>query len=302
MNQELQKTAAEIEAVETRRQEIIQDVRGRYPNVIFPDVYRSPLWYGRSGKEPIKGYSAIIGAFGDEEHVYANSASEEYLIVNHEESIYQLERSLAGLTNGFGKPLIKEVRLIDNGAKMRTRVEFPECELEVRAGKKISPRIDNWNSYDLSKMYGLSWGAMELVCSNGMVAYRVKASVGARHRQDLNISAEIEAIMTGIQEFGGQVDEWKRWGKIKVAKPDFEGIMEVLPFGTRHTEKILALPQTGSGDTIEQWLIGDKLNLWEMHSIMTQFLTHEVESELVRVKKTEEVAKVFHEYAAGHRN
>jgi len=290
---------AELEAKESRQAEIIADVRKRYPKTVFPDVYKSPLWYGRSGAVPIEGYHAIIGSVGDKEYVYANSASKEYKIVTHEESLYLLEQSLLGINN-LGKPEIKSVLMHGNGAQMCARVEFPECQLEIKDGKKVSPIVANWNSYDLSKMYGLSWGAVEQICTNGMVAYRVKSTISAKHRQNLDIAAEISAISTGIAEFGNQIDEWRSWGKIKVALPQAEGIMESLPFGSRHTEKILALPQTGSGMTIEQWLTGGKLNLWDFHSVVTQFLTHEIESEMVRVKKNEEVAKVFHMYASNN--
>jgi len=291
-----QQAEMELEAEIALQAEIIADVRSRYPKVSFPDVYRSPLWYGRSGKIPIEDYHAIIGSIDGEEHVYANSVSKEYKIVTHEESLHLLENSLASIDN-FGKPVIKSVLMHQNGAKMCARVEFPDCQLEIKDGKKVSPRVDNWNSYDLSKMYGLSWGAVEQVCTNGMVAYRVKSTISAKHRQNLDIGAEIHALTEGIAEFGGQIDEWQRWSKINLAPPKVDTIMEILPFGTRHTEKILALPQIGTGLTIEKWLTGGKVNLWDMNSIITQFLTHEIESELVRVKKGEEVAKILHQYA-----
>ena len=71
----------------------------------------------------------------------------------------------------------------------------------------------------------------------------------------------------------------------------------MLPFGPKYSEKILALPQVGSGQTIEKWLTADNLNLWEFNSILTQFITHEIESEMVRVRSGEAVAKVLHKFA-----
>lgn len=292
----MEKAAKEIQAENERQAEIITDVRKRYPDVTFPDVYRSPLWYGRSGAIPIKGACAIIGSVGDKEHVYANAASDQYKIVTHEETLYQMERSLVGVDD-FGKPKIKGVSMFDDGAQMCARVEFPECQLEIKGGKNVSPRVDTWNSYDLSKMYGLSWGAVEQVCTNGMVAYHMKSVITGKHRQNLDIRRDTAILAKGMMEFSGQVDEWKKWGSINLAPPEVTTFMEALPFGTRHSEKIMALPQTGSGVTVESMLKKGKVNLWELHSIITQFLTHDIESEMVRVKKGEEVAKAFHMYA-----
>lgn len=304
METELQVKQAEVdlEKEQALQDQIISEIRGKHPKIKFPDVYRSPLWYGRSGKEPIQGYNALIGCIDDQKFVYANAVSDEYKIITHEESLYQLEKSLEKVSDSFGAPKIGAITLLKDGARMRARVTFPDHVKEISKGKAIEPRVDIWNSYDLSKMYGLAWGAVELVCANGMTAFRIKSSIAAKHRQCLDIETQTSSIVEGLNGFGDQITEWRTWPKIKVTPPKVEEIMEALPFGTKHNEKILALPQMGSGITLEKLLRGSGVDLWNFHSIVTQFLTHEVESEMVKVEKEKEVAKVFHSYASILRN
>ena len=74
---------------------------------------------------------------------------------------------------------------------------------------------------------------------------------------------------------------------------EFEKVWEGLPFGTRQREEIRALPMTGSQQTLDQWIREESVNVWNLHSVLTQYVTHNIESPLVREDKGEVIAKTF---------
>ncbi|RLD58108.1 MAG: hypothetical protein DRI97_03950, partial [Bacteroidetes bacterium] len=174
--------------------------------------------------------------------------------------------------------------------------DFPECKEELKPGRPLTPKAGVRNSNDLTLEFSRWFGAMELVCANGMVAFKINQSASKKHRQNLDIDFEIKGVIEGMNDFAEQTDIWKNWVDVQLASADAEVIMAALPFGSRHNEEILALPETGTGDKVSDWLAGGKVNLYDMYGIYTQFLTHNVESDMVRVTKGEEVARVFHNY------
>jgi hypothetical protein len=281
-----------------KEQEIIAEVRERYPNAKFPHVYTSPVYWGRNGREKINNRWAVIGVV-DEEYIPYDVVSEEYLLLPHEIALYHFEEKLAQL-DGFGKPKIM-LEFYNRGARFRARADFPKAKFtieegRVEKGKSVSPRADLWNSNDRSKLFRLEFGANELVCSNGLVAYKVKQAISQKHRQSLNVESTMETLVEGMQGFANQVGTWKDWARMNFEKAEAETLFEALPFGERHREKILALPQVGTGETLESWMNKGKINVWNMHSIITQFLTHEIKSEMVRVEKNSKVAEKFHRH------
>lgn len=276
-----------------KEQEIIAEVRARYPDVKFPHVYTSPVYWGRDGREKIKNKWAVIGVV-DEEYIPYDVVGDEYLLLPHEIALYHFETKLGEL-DGFGKPEIT-LELYNDGARFRARADFPEVKFTIEKGRPVSPRADLWNSNDRSKLFRLEFGANGLVCLNGLVAYRVKQAVSQKHRQSLDVDKTMATLAEGMQGFAHQVGVWKDWARMNFEKAEAETLLEALPFGDRHKEKILALPQVGTGETLESWMNKGKINIWNMHGIVTQFLTHEIKSEMVRVEKSSKVAEKFHHH------
>jgi hypothetical protein len=113
---------------------------------------------------------------------------------------------------------------------------------------------------------------------------------------NLEVTSEVLGIPEGMDEFADQVGIWQDWAKKAIAKEEAEVLMDALPFGARHQEEILALPQAGTGDTMQEWLNSGSVNVYDMDGIYTEFLTHEVDSEMVRVSKGEDIARIFHKH------
>jgi len=279
---------------------VIQMIREKYSDIEFPDPYLSPLWYGRQNPVLIEDRFAVMGQFGDDDPFsYVQGVSNQYNLVHHEETLHHIIQVLAEAGGKeYGEPIITPL-LIDDGAKMKVDISFPKAIHKIQVegmnkGRPVNPTATMWNSYDTSKLFGLEFGGTDEVCSNGMVGYKLQMSVRKKHRMNLDVGNQAKALLEGMNNFSEQIGAWQEWAKQSIAAQDANNIMEALPFGKKHKEEILLLPEIGTGETLESWMRKDKVNVYRLNGITSQFLSHEVDSVMVRAEKGVKVAKVFH--------
>jgi hypothetical protein len=274
--------------------ETIENVQKQFPNVAFPNVYTTPAFYGRKEKTLIENKFAVVGKRGDEENFYA-FVSSDYKIVRHEEVIAKAQEMVTK-TKEYGNPQF-DIRLLDEGAKMRCIVTFPEVEWPIKRGNDpVSPRISVLNSYDTVWELGINFEAFQKVCSNGLMAFRSLYGKSGRHKLRLDVDNMLGKLNTGMGEYSKQIGVWQEWANRELEAATFNVLWEELPFGENYRKELEVLPQTGTGKTIKGMLMEGHVNAWDAHSIVTQFLTHKVESELVQLDKGEKVEKVFGKY------
>jgi len=285
-----------------QKRKIIEAIREKYQNLTFPDgVTKSPLYHGRRERVKIDGQYAVIGHVGDEEQVFAPAVSKQYKIVPHEIALHNLVQEMTdhGIDlKEYGEPIITPTLHADGG-RLQIQIAFPDAVHTVKTenhakGRKIHPKATLWNSYDLSKGFRVSFEGIDEVCTNGMVGYKIQFATNKKHRLNLDVTKQMAALPDGLKAFSEQVNVWQDWAKQRLSRLEAMAVVDALPFGEKHQEKILALPEVGTGETLDEWLKGDDVNLYRLNGIATQFLTHEVESEMVRVDKGPKIAKVFH--------
>jgi len=294
------------------RNRVIEDVRQRYSNVIFPDVFLSPAWYGRSNPTIIEDRFAVVGLVKDEDGVeqevpFAVGVSDQYNLIHHEEAIHHIEKVLAkDEAKEYGKAVIMP-EMIGDGERMKVGIKFPDAvyliQTEGKAkGRPVEPVALMWNSYDTSKLFGLAFGGTDQICTNGMIGHKVQLSVRKKHRLNLDVEMQASALLDGMAQFSMQASVWQSWARESIKAQDAEDLLEALPFGEKHKEEILMLPEVGTGETLESWMKDGKVNLYRLNGITTQFLSHEVESVMVRADKGPKIAKVFHDRETIWRN
>lgn len=302
MEKEVQDVMDEMKRV----QDVRADVRERYPETKFPDVYKEPIWIGRQRDdiELQQDSVAICGSYCPDQtdRIRYAYASNQYKIVTHEEAVLSIETALKDMPE-FGQPEI-QVSLLNTGALMRTIVTFPEAKYEVRDGEPVNPQTNLFNSYDLSKRLLSQFGARELVCLNGLIAFKVRASIGQKHRLNIDVGYITSEITSGMAQFSEQVGLWSSWAKKELKEPEWIKVWDALPFGGkknklgeetgRYREQLLDYPRKLDRKTIRGMLTDGSVNVWDAHSIVTQFISHEIDSENVQIEKTREVARVFH--------
>jgi hypothetical protein len=279
-------------------EEVKAEIRERYPETPWVDVYTNPIWYGRnpSAMNRVEGRYAIIGnPVGDlsNQRVYC-VASDQYKIVRPEEALYLFENSLKGYRE-YGKPTIT-IRSLLGGAKWTYEALFPE-KVNV-GGREINPKAGMKNSLDLGWEFSNWFGAYWLICSNGVVAGHIAAKTKKKHRLNLDV-AELSGMLTeGMAQMSEQFQIWDNWASRRIEQSMAEDFMERLTSITpTQREKIVALPLMGRGESVADLLRKDRLNVLDFHDAVTQYFTHEVEESVARIEREEKFSVQFHREA-----
>lgn len=206
------------------------------------------------------------------------------------------EQSIGKLTD-YGKILICPHTYLE-GARMRIGIKFPDMMHEIKVVDSIFPKVDIFTSYDLSTKLKGQFGAFQLKCTNGMGVWKTFKKFAKRHLQNLFLNELGTNISEGLSIFGEQVDVWKSWASLKIEKEFYETIWEELPFSAAERVRIEALPEIGTGLLLSHAVKSNDLNLWSLNSILTQWSTHNVKSELRRIELEPTIARVMEMTAA----
>jgi hypothetical protein len=287
--------------------DIKQEVRQRFPDVPWPDLSQERLY--------VQGYDfAIPGIVGnaiqeeiDEDHELWEKAydgkipnvvavcSEQYNFVPYEVAS-KIFLDFLDEYDGWGKPKV-DFQIIEGGRKMKATAKFDEHRDEIKSrakvGDDISPIGGFYHGIDLNWLFRVFAGAERLVCSNGMVGHHLNLELGKKHKSTLIIPDMIGALAPTFEKYGEQIEIWNVWGETMIEAPQAEDLIAASGFGSKHQAEILALPEQSTGQTVESWMNEGKVNVMNLYNALTQFTTHEIESELVRVKRGESIAQAF---------
>jgi len=244
-----------------------------------------PLWWGRRNIEPVPDRNAIVNK--TDGTVFA-VCSDRYKVVHYEDVVNMVEGVISTL-DGYGKIEICPYILSDGG-KMKLTLKFPEAKHKIAVGDSIFPKIEVFSSYDLSYKLMGKFGAFQLKCSNGMGVWKMFKSFARKHLQNLNLKDLQHTISEGLELFGAQVIDWKKWAETKLDAVTYNALWEQLPFSPTERKKIEVLPEIGSGLIIEAALKDNNLTVWQLNSVLTQFATHEVASEIRRIELEPDIA------------
>lgn len=276
---------------EQERNETIERIRKKYPDVPFPNVYMDHVWRGIDGKQHIDGKNAIVVERAGEEYVSA-ICTDQYKIVEHEIAVDHFEKVVSQFEE-YGKPQI-HVGLLLNGSRLTCEANFPECTTKV--GKdKLSPRAGIRNSVDLGWEYESWFGAKIYRCTNGLLMFKRLINGKQKHRLNLDLNEHMENMTLGMSKMSDQYLIWNGWAQIQLNKAQADTILEALPISEKQTEKILELPETGTGKTLKDTLSkGHSITGWDLNSVVTQYFTHEVDESVGRLNQEGAISEAMH--------
>jgi len=277
------------------QQAMVEEIRGRFPDVKFPNVRRENLYYGMPKKDNyLDGHQVLMG---DEGKIFS-FVSDSYTLVRNEVVANKVLKSL----ENFKQTPKVSFRFPNDGAKMVMRVDF-ETEFKKlnKVGDKISPAINVKNSYDKQWIMTIAYGAKELVCSNGMTVFKEDYKTKKKHIGHI-INAEMlleegqdlftKEITDFLDSFKVQIDKYKSWGELHIPSGMYqEEIKPQMPFTKKEFEKLEEMPIIGRKFNLQDLLKKEKVTLWEANRTMTQFITHEIESPTKAVAYEDSVAK-----------
>jgi hypothetical protein len=261
------------------------EIRNRYPETYFPNPVLEPVWYGRREHTRIAEKKAIIDQNlreGQVKPTVFGICSDQYKII-HYEDICQMVEDTVGVIKDFGKIELVPYSYLD-GARFRVGMKFPEKKISIVKGDDIIPKVEIFSSYDLSTMLKGRFGAFQLKCTNGMGVWKTFKKFAKRHLQNLFLKDLKVSIIEGMDTFGLQAKMWKEWTALKIPQTMYDELWTDLPFSPTEKDRIEALPEIGTKLLLPDALKSKDLNLWSLNSVLTQFSTHEVKSELRRIE------------------
>lgn len=275
--------------------EVQLEIRDQFPDIPWPEPVLEPVFYGRFDKTPVYNRKLILDTnTGAQFDIVSN----RYELIPHEVATYNLLKSLP---EEFGEPKL-QFKMWQEGARFRLEATFPDLEkFEVKPGDPVEPRIAQMNSLDRSTFYGTEFGAKELVCSNGLVAYRPRSESQRKHifgAEDLGILAE--NLKKEVDNFSDQMDIWQQWAQMQIGTvEEVELKLGKMPFSEKEVSKLLELPLMNYENASLKGLIDKgEATLWTLNSATTQFAAHEVNSDQRQYDLERKIAEELTKMAA----
>ena len=275
-------------------QSIRQDIRDRFNQVKFPQPTIEPLFYGKREKVLCPKTKAVVDYdTGD----VLSLCSNKYVLVHHEDILHQAILETEILDKTFGEPTIN-VQMMNNGARMLYNICWTNHAFDVKAGDPVVPLFRGFNSYDSSLKIGSEYGAMRLVCTNGMVVGEVDSSSSRRHLGDVSAQWVRNHIFAGVTAFTETTAFLGYLAQKMIKSQDYEILWAELPFTQKEREKIEALPLLGfDGDTLQSHSLSGQVSAWMVQAALTQYNTHEMRSPNRSVEIAPKIGQVMNRFA-----
>ena len=280
--------------------DVILDVRQRYPDTQFPDVHMDNVFHGmqRIKSNLIKGRKAIVATLDEKPYVSA-ICSDQYMLIPHEWAVWRFEQILS--TEEAFKPLgranIRPNLLGNNNVKMRLEATFPEANVKI-ADDQVAPRAGIKTSYDLSMEWEPWFGGRVKRCTNGLLMWGNLIEGGRKHKMSLDLERNIQRLIMGVEKLDEMFGIWDSWAKKRISQSKAYEMLEAAPLSDKQIEKIKELPEIGTNRTLET---ETEVSPWLLNSIVTQYIEHELENTPARLQTEEKVTnylnRVFAEAA-----
>jgi len=280
-----------VEAMEEKAR-IIDGVRERFPEVEWPTPVKEPIWTGRFDKKPIEGWYALRDQ--NNQNLF-QFVSDDYALVFNEEIVDKAVTAVDELGDTFGEPKFA-FKFFKDGARFKLNITFPDAQKNIALKDPVAPTLSLKNCYDKSRKFIFERGAMELVCTNGLVVPRFKDMIQKKHIGDFDVPDIKQELVNFIEGFDHTTAIWQKWTQTKIDKFQVAEIWEAMPFSEKEREKIEALPLIGDGKTLGSSTDGSVL-LWDLNRATTQYLTHEMKSSVRADEAGPIIANIISKYS-----
>ena len=149
--------------------------------------------------------------------------SNTYCLAQHGKVV---EMCIQGLReHGIDPKVLKcEVGLTSLGEWMNFRAYFPESySYTPKDGKKLSLRLECFNSVDGSSRLVIMLGWFRFVCSNGLIIGETKAELRDVHDEHLNLGVIPGIIANGLAKVRSDLERLRQWETTPFDLPGLEG-------------------------------------------------------------------------------
>lgn len=258
----------------------------------FPAVKQQPVYLTRLNRpdSKIDGYKAIVNP--DTGNIFG-VVSEDYILTPHEQMLETINDVVVKMPE-YGKPS-ENIKLYDNGAKMRATYVFDEVEITVGKSDRLHPQFEVFNSYDSGWARKIFFGAFRLVCTNGLMIGEKVFSYRTRHDTTFNKESVKGSIIMAMEQLSEQKKIWETWVDKITMPQQYEEVMNALPLANKDVEAIGKEVEISSGISLDAMKL-NTLSVWMFFNILCQYITHRMESHLKKAAVESAMRRAFHNY------
>lgn len=269
------------------REDIIMEIHEKFPDTKWPSPILEPIFFGRLNKTEVVGRKLMLDKkTGNQFDIVSN----QYELVYHEEV---LSRLLKAIPEEFGKPQVS-VSLFKKGARANFTTTFPDLkEFEIQ-GSETNVEYRLKNSYDRSAHLNYSAGLKELVCSNGLRAFKEVEKNSAKHIGQTISSFKLgDKLKSSLESISNAHKIWLNWSEHHISKIEIDEIVKTLPYSEKEQGTLMALPLLNFNNyTLDD--LGEKATVWNVYSASTQ-MVHEIKSEERKLDLEEKLPNIIRE-------
>jgi len=151
----------------------------------------------------------------DDDGTAFKPVGKDYQLVQHPEAFKTADKiiSQSGLDT---TDMTKEFKTSHDGARAYGFYTFPQHREAVAVGDEIELQLLVRNSIDGSMRFAIEYGAIRLVCLNGMTALGSIGKFKRKHTKYLNIHDAVEPLTNVIDVYHSSIETWKKWTGHKV--------------------------------------------------------------------------------------
>jgi hypothetical protein len=178
--------------------------------------------------ETMDGYNAVYNqATG--RIVPMRPIADSYKLVPHQDMIREQARTIQEHPHFWVDNLKVVDRLFEEGKKAHRTVYFNDFKTDINSRQiddAVTPRIDIYNSIDMSWAFQVFSGAYRELCRNSLVFGGAKAyHQKHRHTRGLDIRAMIGKAVFSLDMFTNQREKMNNWARTGLNSRDFEHIL-----------------------------------------------------------------------------
>ncbi len=225
--------------------------------------YEVPRNMARALVRPDTG--AVLGIHGS-----------KYKPINHTDVV---DRIMDGIDQcKFGKSTT-DIKVYDNGAKMKGTVTFDDLVIEPQLDDIIKFRINFFNSYDATWAFSTVCDGLRLWCMNGCTSPVNASTLRFKHTTNVNINSIAQRIQSANQFFMDSESDYKEWATIELDGMAVQKFLErtvcktfkrstnSIPYNVTQVEALLKqydAEATTLGRT--KWALYNALTYWSTHT------------------------------------
>jgi len=263
---------------------------GTPTSVDYPKVSEGPAFYRNDSGHMVEIPETKTLFDPTNGRIFSPHVTNDYRLIRHED-VVDIATAAAFSFPEYGNPTI-DVAMPREGARLKVTFTFTGVSVDIDRGDKLHPTLHAYNSYDTGWALRTAFGAFRVVCTNGMMIGKIMQKYRKEHHQGIDMDDVKQEIVTGMKALSEQQELWKAWTTVRVKSQETTDLLKSLGLLNANGEVIQSLAEmkeiTGNGegvsviDFVELKKTREELNLWRLYNLLTQYLTHEVKSDIKR--------------------